>query len=168
MSGYGYVGSPYFNSFSRWGMPTFSSGDGGAAPNMSSLPMAPVSPNMSGLSSIPNPDVASVPWDDNWHGGTLNGFFDSTDKNGGKTQGWGNTALGAANGLFNGWMAMQQYGLMKDQLAESKRQFGLNYGAQRNITNASLEDRQRARVASNPGAYQSVGDYMKQHAIPGG
>lgn len=80
-------------------------------------------------------------------------------------QGWGAPVLGTVQGLFNAYMGMKQYGLMKSQLAESKRQFGLNYDAQRQTTNAAIEDRQRARVASNPGAYQSVSDYMAQNAI---
>lgn len=80
-------------------------------------------------------------------------------------QGWGGTALGAAQSLFSGYMGMKQYGMAKKELAESKRQFELNYGAQKNLTNSQLEDRQRARVASNSGAYQSVGDYMNQNGI---
>lgn len=75
--------------------------------------------------------------------------------------------LGLAQGLFSAYMGMKQYGLMKDQLGESKRQFGLNFDAQKRTTNAALNDRQAARVASNPTGYQSVGDYMKQYGIQG-
>lgn len=74
-------------------------------------------------------------------------------------------ALGAAQGIFNAWMGMKQYGLAKDALASSKQQFNLNYDAQRTTTNAQLRDRQAARVASNPGAYQSVGEYMTANSI---
>ena len=81
--------------------------------------------------------------------------------------GWGGMALGAASGLANAFLGMKQYGIARDTLAENKKQFGLNYDAQKRTTNASLEDRQRARVASNPGAYQSVSDYMQQNAIRG-
>jgi hypothetical protein len=80
-------------------------------------------------------------------------------------QGWGMPALGAAQGLFNSWLGLKQYGLAKDQLAQSKQEFGLNYDAQRSTTNSQLEDRQRARVASNSGAYESVGNYMSQYGI---
>ena len=82
--------------------------------------------------------------------------------------GWGAPALGVANSLMNTFMGMKQYGLYKDQLSESKRQFGLNYDAQRQTTNTALEDRQRSRVLGNPGAYQSVGAYMAQNGIKGG
>ena len=80
-------------------------------------------------------------------------------------QGWGDTAMGAASGLFNAWMGMKQYGLAKDTLETNKQQFAQNFGAQQKMTNSRLEDRQAARVASNPGAYQSVGDYMKKNGV---
>jgi hypothetical protein len=91
-----------------------------------------------------------------------NSFFGTRD-----TPGWSGQTLGAVQGLGNLWMGMKQYGLAKEKLAESKRQFELNYDAQRKLTNSQLEDRQRARVASNPGAYQSVGDYMSKYRIGG-
>ena len=79
--------------------------------------------------------------------------------------GWGGLALNAASGLKQGFLGMKQYGLAKQTLAENKRQFQLNYDAQKQSTNTRLEDRQRARVASNSGAYQSVGDYMGANKI---
>ena len=81
----------------------------------------------------------------------------------GAVGGWGGLALGAASGIGQSLMSMKQYGLMEDQLKEQKRQFDINYGMQRKSFNNQLEDRQRARVASNAGAYQSVGDYMKKY-----
>jgi hypothetical protein len=73
--------------------------------------------------------------------------------------------MSGAQSLGNLWMGMQQYGLAKDTFNENKRQFGLNYDAQRKSTNSRLEDRQAARVASNPGAYQSISEYMKKNGI---
>lgn len=84
-----------------------------------------------------------------------------------QSPGWATGLLGAGQGLMNGWLGMQQYGLAKDKLAEGKRQFELNYNAQRTMTNADLEDRQKARVASNPGAYESVGSYMSKNGVKG-
>ena len=81
------------------------------------------------------------------------------------TTGWAPTALGALQGLGSAYLGMKQYGLAKDEFEESKRQFELNYGAQKKLTNSRLEDRQRARVASNPGAYESVGSYMQKNGI---
>jgi hypothetical protein len=74
-------------------------------------------------------------------------------------------AIGGAKALSSAFLGMQQYGLAKQQLAEGRRQFDLNYGAQKQTVNTQLEDRQRARVASNPGAYQSVGTYMTQNGV---
>jgi hypothetical protein len=79
--------------------------------------------------------------------------------------GWGGMALGAASGIGNLYMGMQQYGLAKASLAQNKQQFDTNFAAQKGLTNANLEDRQRARVASNSGAYQSVGDYMSKNEV---
>lgn len=86
------------------------------------------------------------------------------DNFGGK-DGWGGTALGAVGGIASAFLGMKQYGLAKQTLEENKRQFQLNYDAQRQMTNTRLEDRQRARVASNPGAYQSVGAYMGANGV---
>lgn len=93
------------------------------------------------------------------------GFLGSMDANGNKTQGWGGMALGAVQGLGSAFMGMKQYGLAKEAFNESKRQFQLNYDAQKQSTNTALEDRQRARVASNSGAYQSVGEYMSANGV---
>lgn len=95
--------------------------------------------------------------------GATPGDWSWFDKGG--QQGIAAPILGAATGAFNAWMGMKQYGLAKKQLAEGQRQFGLNYDAQRTTTNTQLEDRQRARVASNAGAYQSVGEYMGANSI---
>lgn len=74
-------------------------------------------------------------------------------------------AISGLSALGNSYMGMKQYGLAKQQFAESKRQYNQNYAAQRTLTNSQLEDRQRARVASNAGAYESVGSYMNRNGI---
>lgn len=79
--------------------------------------------------------------------------------------GWGGLALGAAQGLMGGYLGMQQLGMAKKSFKENQRQFNLNFDAQKRTTNAALEDRQRARIASNPGAYQSVGEYMDKSGV---
>lgn len=79
--------------------------------------------------------------------------------------GWGNTAISGIGALASTFLGMKQYGLAKQTLEENKRQFQLNYDAQKQMTNTRLEDRQRARVASNPGAYQSVGAYMGANGV---
>jgi len=80
-------------------------------------------------------------------------------------QGWGGMAMGGAQGLANLFMGMKQYGLAKKTLAQNKEQFERNYAAQRTLTNSQLEDRQRARVAANSGAYESVGSYMDRNGV---
>lgn len=81
------------------------------------------------------------------------------------TAGWGGLALGAGSSLLSSYMGMKQYGQAKRQLDEARRQFDLNYNAQRKTLNTQMKDRQAARVASNPGAYQSVAEYMNENRI---
>jgi hypothetical protein len=94
-----------------------------------------------------------------------NGVIGYKAKDGTEQQGWGGLALGAATGLGQLYLGMQQYNLAKEALANSKSQFERNFANQVKTTNTNLEDRQRARVASNAGAYQSVGDYMAQNGV---
>lgn len=154
-------------NFTGYNPLSFSLGDYVGAP-------APVSSGISTLNAynpssfvgdVGNLSAAAAPslWNqmgtkDFWLGGY-------NDKTGQRTMGAGGMALGAAQGLFNGWLGMKQYGLAKEQMAFQKNSFAKNWEAQKTSVNSQLEDRQRARVASNAGAYQSVGDYMKQNGI---
>ncbi len=128
------------------------------------LPYANMTATTPDLSSISNPGGGGfMSGLQGWLKDT--GFLTTKDADGMQTQGWGGLALGAAQGLGNLYMGMQQYNVAKDTLANNKAQFERNFAAQKATTNASLEDRQRARVASNAGAYQSVGDYMNQNGV---
>ena len=95
-------------------------------------------------------------WDSFWGGKNADGTA---------FNGWGNTAFNTLQGLGNAFMNMKAYGLAKDQLAFSKAAFEKNFAAQRAMTNTRLADRQNARLAANPNAYQSVGEYMAQNGI---
>lgn len=154
-------GLPGFMSMSNWGMPgpAVSPSDWLTNPNMPS-PYVP-SPMTTPTVTAPGGDVGSG-WGD-WF--KSSGILGSKNADGTMTQGWGGLALGAAQGIGNLYLGMQQYNLAKDTLANNKAQFERNYEAQKTTTNSALEDRQRARVASNPGAYQSVGDYMNQNGV---
>ena len=121
-----------------------------------------------GESLLPFQDYSSEvattasPFEPGWFD-NLVGWKDS--KTGIQHGGWGGLTLGAGSALMNGFMGMKQYGLMQDSLKEQKRQFNTNFDAQKKLVNSQLEDRQRARVASNPGAYESVGDYLDKNRI---
>lgn len=79
-------------------------------------------------------------------------------------QGAGSLMLGAASGLMNGFIGLKQLGIAKDTLAQNKKQFELNFGANQKMTNSRLADRQATRLASGLGG-PSVNDYMKQYGI---
>lgn len=145
------VASPSGSSVSGYtGMDLSNFTPGGSAPVLSN-PAVPAGMNSAG------------------GGGFLDGIFGSmfnkTSADGITTQGWGGLALQGIQGLGNSYMAMKQYGLAEDALKEQKRQFNTNFEAQRKLTNSQLSDRQRARVASNEGAYQSEAEYMKKWGV---
>ena len=79
-------------------------------------------------------------------------------------KGWGGLGIQGLGGAASLYMGMQQYGLAKDALAQSKEQYAKNYAAQQSMTNASLSDRQIARNAAGPG-YQDTAGYMAQYGI---
>lgn len=142
----------------------YSSG-GGTAPNVMTnfgpggLPITPQGPQGQSGGGI---------WD------ALGGILSNTDwlgstnaQTGMTTPGVLPTAVSSLSGLSDIYFGLKQYGLAKDQFRENRRQFNLNFDAQRNLTNSQLEDRQKARVASNPGRYESVSSYMNKYKVGG-
>ena len=93
-------------------------------------------------------------------------LFGGTDPNTGiSTGGWAPLALGGGQAIFGALQGNKATKLAESQFKEGVRQFDLNFNAQRKTINTDLEDRQRARVASNSGAYESVSDYLKKNAV---
>jgi len=78
---------------------------------------------------------------------------------------WAPATLSALSGLGQSWLGMQQLGLAQEQFDFKKEAFNKNWDNQTTLTNASQRDRQSARVAAAPGAYQSVGEYMQQNKV---
>ena len=81
---------------------------------------------------------------------------------------YGSTITGglqAASGLWGAYNGMQQNKLVKQQMANSLNQWNKNYDNQVSSYNTRLEDRQRARVGSNPNAYESVDSYMDKNRL---
>lgn len=92
--------------------------------------------------------------------------YDTLQQGGGfasQMQGWGNLLQGAS-GVGSLYLGKKQYDLAKDSLAESKRQFSLNYGNQVKMTNARMEGLQKARVAANPNA-TPVAEHMQKYGV---
>ena len=93
------------------------------------------------------------------------GFLDSTDAAGIKTQGWGGPALGVVSGLGNAYMGMQQLNLAKETLANNKRQFDMNWGAQKQLTNNRIRGKWADQNAASGGKGPSEEEYMKTRRI---
>lgn len=92
-------------------------------------------------------------------------FLPWKDASGASGMGWGMPLLGMGKSIFDGWLGMEKLDLAKDSLNFQKDAFSKQFENQRTLTNAELRDRQRARVASNPTAYQSVDEYMKANQV---
>jgi hypothetical protein len=93
-------------------------------------------------------------------------MFGGTDMNSGiSSGGWAPVALGAGQAIFGALQGNKATKLAEDQFKEGKRQFDLNFNAQRSTINSQLEDRQRARVASNPTAYENTDDYLRKNRV---
>lgn len=93
-------------------------------------------------------------------------LFGGTDPSTGiSTGGWAPVALGAGQAIFGALQGNKAMKLAQKQFDEGKRQFDLNFNAQRQSINTQLEDRQRARNASNSTAYENTEDYMKKNRV---
>lgn len=152
-------------------------------PTPSFIPGTPVGDTYSQMggdifmpAAIPRPTTSS-----SWFGDTFSGV-DSTmkafgqkmqdwgvtggkDANGNAFNGWGGLAFGAAQGIANWMGARDTYALQKKSVDASIANANENMRINKSRLNDDLESRQIARVASNPGAYQSVGDYMKVNRV---
>lgn len=88
-----------------------------------------------------------------------NGFSNFLSNNG--------DLLKAGSGLlvggFGAWNGYNQNKLMKQNLQQQASQFREQMDLSKQSINRNLEDRQAARVASNPKAYESVSEYMKKY-----
>lgn len=95
-----------------------------------------------------------------------NSLFGGSDPaSGAISSGWVSPLAAIGGALLGGIQGQKQLGLAQQQFKENKRQFDANFEAQRKTTNTQLEDRQRARVASNAGAYESVDSYVKRNSV---
>lgn len=146
--------------------PMFSQGQG--IPSYTPQTQAPVATGMDwgmsapkfafdGASMAGNVPIAAAPGFMDSIGSMFkdSGFLGSTDtKTGLKTDGWGGTAIGLANGLMSGYMGMKQYGLSKDILENNKSQFAQNFGMQEKLVKKQWDDREsrRAREAKANGS----------------
>lgn len=92
--------------------------------------------------------------------GIMSGFLQQRDGNGATYGGYGTAGMQLAQGLGNAWLGMKQYGVAKDSLNESKRQFGLNFGAQQKMTNMQIEDRMTLAKAEG-----RDGSYMEKYKV---
>lgn len=156
---------PQFNfaeSFGSWGPQNYTSVDLAPTLDLSTQALQTQLAPVTDATVMPVTPLSFGQRAQNWMKDS--GFLGSKGTDGTQYQGWGGLALGAANGLANLWLGMQNYGLAKKQLNFQKDAFNKNYTAQRNLTNSSLEDRQRRRNLENPGS-TPVAEYMAKYGL---
>lgn len=96
----------------------------------------------------------------------LQRMLDWQSPDGTQHQGWGIPTLQALGSLGQGFVGFKQLGLMKDSLRENKRQFNMNWDAQRSMANSQMADRQDARIAaSGPGVHMPTAEYLSRWGI---
>jgi hypothetical protein len=99
---------------------------------------------------------------------SFKGFMGGTTdpKTGATTPGaFGQLAQGGA-AIWNAWNATKAQDMAEEQYKESKRQFNMNWGAQKNTINAQMEDRQRARIDASPNSgFLPVDQYMTKYGV---
>ena len=81
-----------------------------------------------------------------------------------------NDVMAGINAISQGigaYTGLRQLSLAKDSFNFNKGVTETNLANQAKTVNTNLEDRQRARIASNPNAYQSLSEYMNKNAVSG-
>lgn len=73
--------------------------------------------------------------------------------------------VGLATGGIGAWNGFNQNKLMEKSMNQQAGQFREQMDLSKQSINRNIEDRQRARVASNPTAYESVDSYMKKYGV---
>lgn len=75
------------------------------------------------------------------------------------------SGIGLVTGGLGAWNGFNQNKLMERSMNQQANQFREQMDLSKQNINRNLEDRQRARVASNPTAYESVDSYMKKYGV---
>ena len=75
------------------------------------------------------------------------------------------SGMGLVTGGIGAWQGYNQNKLMRQNMGQQASQFREQMDLSKQSINRNIEDRQRARVASNPTAYESVDSYMKKYGV---
>ena len=128
--------------------------EGNFAPNMQSMGSNPSFANVGEAMGFEMPTYAQG---NSWAGNLGNWAAQNSD------------LLKAGTGLITGglgaWNGMNQNKLMRQNMNQQAGQFREQMDLSKQSLNRNIEDRQRARVASNPQAYESVDSYMKKYGV---
>ena len=110
-------------------------------------------------------DPSSNSSDANTRGNWKQLLFGKNNQDGTRDRGALMPMLNTFTGLASAYLGMKQYGLAKDSFKQNRREFGLNYDAQRQTTNAQMEGQARSRYSADPTHYATPDEYMDKHGI---
>lgn len=123
----------------------------------------PSIPSMPGIDALLQQKPEGL-WDRFTQGIKGSGIVGGTNADGTKFDGWGSPVVGLLQALNAFGMGNRQLKLSESMVADARKQFAMNYGAQRQALNTQMEDRYRTLVASNPNR-ESVESYMSRNRI---
>tara|TARA_R110002074_G_scaffold103764_4_gene223935 strand:+ start:209 stop:790 length:582 start_codon:yes stop_codon:yes gene_type:complete len=110
-------------------------------------------------------DPSSNSSDANTRGNWKQILFGKNNQDGTRDRGALMPMLNTFTGLASAYLGMKQYGLAKDSFKQSKKEFGLNYDAQRNITNQQIAGIAKSQYSANPDFYDKPEDVINQYSV---
>lgn len=157
----------YPNNFQLSGNPSYMLGQtpGLGAPNISNAYTGPdlnfggnysglgLNPNFQSVAGATGLDLSGLPT------ASGNGFGNWLANNSSLV----NAGVGLFTGGFGAFNGMKQNSLLEKNMNMQASQFREQMDLSKQTMNRNMEDRQRARVASNPVAYEPVSEYMKKY-----
>lgn len=122
-------------------------------------------PMRSNIPGTPGAPVVPAADQQNWFG---NAWDSLTGGSGEKGQGASALMQGAQTiaGLGQMYTGLKQYGLAERGFEETKRQFEMNWDAQRRLVNGQVNDQMLARAAASPGRVDVSPEAMNKRLIP--
>ena len=110
-------------------------------------------------------DPSSNSSDANTRGNWKQLLFGKNNQDGTRDRGALMPMLNTFTGLASAYLGMKQYGLAKDSFKQSKKEFGLNYDAQRNTTNQQMAGIAKAQYSANPDFYDKPDKVMNDFSV---
>lgn len=99
--------------------------------------------------------------------GAPGGIFSSALQQKDGSGGWLGAGAGVLKGVFDGWMAMKDFGLRENAQRSQEEQFNKNFGAQQRLTNMQIAQQNDKRLLQSPGkqGQMSTEAYLAKYGV---